>query len=241
MLGIHSLIWTICHKLLGFYRNADLFDIIFTMTPGKIFGHLCHMGTLTVNKMALPSMYQRRWCHILALIETNMIALGVQRFPAGAIIQYASHTPETGELSLVLWSTVSQNLRPLGAAQTMWIYFTLCQQSTLRFKTHGAFSIGGFGQTDGQRKFELGIPQNWGVSCIRGASYIRGKTVSQHQNSWCPGFLHCQVIRRISIDNSGWMSLYLFRGGFQQPASSQCREIIADVNTFIQSSAVITQ
>ena len=35
--------------------------------------------------------------------------------------------PQTIELSLVLWSTVSQNLRPLGAARTMWVYFSLCQ------------------------------------------------------------------------------------------------------------------
>ena len=48
-----------------------------------------------------------------------------------------------------------------------------------KVKTRGASCIGGFGQTDGQRKFELGIPQSRGGSYIRGASYIRDKTVAQ--------------------------------------------------------------
>ena len=122
MLGIYSLIRTICHKLMWFYQNAVLFQIIFVVTHGEIFSHLGHTGPLTVNKMALPSMYRQRWRHIHVLL-------------------HSSHTPQTDELSLVLWSTVSQNLRPLEAARTMWVYFTLCQQSTLkRVKTRGARS-----------------------------------------------------------------------------------------------------
>ena len=39
-----------------------------------------------VNKMALPSRYWRIWRHIHALIGRNTIALGVQRFAAGANI-----------------------------------------------------------------------------------------------------------------------------------------------------------
>ena len=46
-----------------------------------------------------------------------------------------------------------------------------------RVKTRDASCIGGFGQTDGRRKFELGIPQSRGASYIIGASYIRDKTV----------------------------------------------------------------
>ena len=38
------------------------------------------------NKMALPSMYRRRWRHIHAFIGKNTIALRVQRFAAGANI-----------------------------------------------------------------------------------------------------------------------------------------------------------
>ena len=93
------------------------------------------------------------------------------------LMQYVSHTAETGELSLVLWSTVSQNLRPQGAARTMWVYFALCQQTTLKSQTRCASCIRGFGQTDGWRKFLLGIPQSRGAAYIRGASYIRDKTV----------------------------------------------------------------
>ena len=51
-----------------------------------------------------------------------------------------------------------------------------------KVKTRGASCIGGFGQTDGWRKFELGIPQSGGASYIRGAYYIRDKTVSLDLN-----------------------------------------------------------
>ena len=50
-----------------------------------------------------------------------------------------------------------------------------------RVKTQGASCIGGFGQTDDQRKFDLGIPKRRGVSYIRGTSYIREKMVV-HEN-----------------------------------------------------------
>ena len=86
MLGIYSLIWTICHKLMWFYRNAVSFHIIFVVTHGEIFSHLGHTGPLTVNKMPLPSMYRRRRRHIHAFIGRNTIALRVQRFAAGANI-----------------------------------------------------------------------------------------------------------------------------------------------------------
>ena len=69
-----------------FYRNAVSFHIIFIVTHGKIFSHLGHTGPLTVNKMALLSMYRRRWRHIHAFIGRNMIAVRVQRFAAGANI-----------------------------------------------------------------------------------------------------------------------------------------------------------
>ena len=46
-----------------------------------------------------------------------------------------------------------------------------------KVKTRGASCIGGFGQTDGRRKFELGISQSRGASYVRGASYIKDKTV----------------------------------------------------------------
>ena len=79
MLGVYSLIWTICHKLMWFYRNTVLFHIIFVVTHGEIFSHLCHTGPLPVNKMALPLMYRWRWRHIHAFMR-------VQRFAAGAYV-----------------------------------------------------------------------------------------------------------------------------------------------------------
>ena len=80
------MIWTICHELISFYRNAVSLHIIFVVTYGEIFSHLVHTGPLTVNKMALPSRYRRIWRHIHAFIGRNTIALRVQRFTAGANI-----------------------------------------------------------------------------------------------------------------------------------------------------------
>ena len=61
----------------------------------------------------------------------------------------------------------------------MGLLRTLSTIDTQRVKTRGASCIRGFGQTDGRRKFELGIPQSRGASYIRGTSYIRDKTVVQ--------------------------------------------------------------
>ena len=84
------------------------------------------------NKMALPSMYRRRLCHILTSIDwENRLQLS-HKVSQQVLLQYISHTAETDKVSLVFWSTVSQNLRPLRAARTMWVYFALCQQSTLK-------------------------------------------------------------------------------------------------------------
>ena len=55
------------------------------------------------------------------------------------LLLYVSHTAETDKVSLVLWSTVSQNLRPHGAAWTLWVCFALLstintQESKLRVR-----------------------------------------------------------------------------------------------------------
>ena len=92
MLGIYSLIWTICHKLMWFYRNAVSFHIIFVATHAEIFSH--HTGPLTVNKMALPSMYGRRWRHTHAFIGRNTIALRVQRFAAGDNVTWLTYATD---------------------------------------------------------------------------------------------------------------------------------------------------
>ena len=136
MLGIYSLIWTICHKLMWFYRNTVLFHIIFLVTHGEIFGHLGHTGPLTVKKngaavdvsaeiVSYSYFYWKKY-------DCNWVRKLRSRYYCNV-----SHTAETDKVSLVLWSTVSQNLRPLGAARTMWVYFTLCQQSTLKSQNSG--------------------------------------------------------------------------------------------------------
>ena len=99
------------------------------------------------------------------------------------LLQNVSHTAETDELSLVLWSTVNQNLRPHGAARTMWVYFALCQQSTLKSQNSVRLVLEVLAKLMVGEKFELGIPQRRGVPYIRGASYIRDKTVCSNINT----------------------------------------------------------
>ena len=174
MLGIYSLVWTICHKLMWFYRNAVLFHIIFVVTDGEIFGHL---GPLTVNKMALPSMYRLRWRHIHAFIGKNTTALRVQRFAAGANTICLTYATDW-------WAVIGPVIHSESKSQATWsssdhvgLLHTLSTIDTQKVKTQGASCIGGFGQTDGQRKSELGISQSQGAPYIRGASYIRDNTV----------------------------------------------------------------
>ena len=67
-------------------------------------------------------------------------------------------------------------LRPLGAAGTMLVYFTLCQQSKLRVKTQDVCCIGCFCQTDGHN-LSWEFPKNRCASFFIGAPFIRVK--------WC--------------------------------------------------------
>ena len=147
----------ICHKLMWFYRNTALFHIIFVVTHGEIFGHLGHTGPLTVK-----TKWRCRRCiggdSVIFLLLLKEIRLQLShKASQQVLLQHVSHTAETNKVSLVLWSTVSQNpgstlwasrdyiqdkktrqnLRPLGAARTMWVYFALCQQSTLKSQNSG--------------------------------------------------------------------------------------------------------
>ena len=61
------------------------------------------------NKMALPSMYRWRWRHIHAFIGKIRLHLGYKG-SQWVLIWYASHTPQTDELPLILWSTVSRGV-----------------------------------------------------------------------------------------------------------------------------------
>ena len=176
MLGIHSLIWSICYKLMWFYQNAVLFHIIFVVPHGEIFSHLGHKGTLTVNKMALPSMYQQRWCHIHAFIGRNTIALRAQRFAAGANVTFLTYATDWWA---VIGPVIYGESKSRASSDHVVLLHTLStidtQESKLRVRLA---CIGGFGQTDGRRKFQLGIPQSRGAYYIRGTSYMGHKTVA---------------------------------------------------------------
>ena len=64
----------------------------------------------------------------------------------------------------------------------MGLLYTFVNNRHSRVKTQGASCIGGIGQTDVQRKFELGIPKSQGAPYIRDATYIRDKTVPEIHN-----------------------------------------------------------
>ena len=72
------------------------------------------------------------------------------------------------------WVKISGYLEHLGPCESTSHFVN---NRHLRVKTLGSSCTGGFGQTDGRRKFKLGIPKSRDVSYIRGASYIREKTV----------------------------------------------------------------
>ena len=141
MLGIYSLIWTICYKLMWFYWNTVLFHIIFLLTHGEIFGHLGHTGPLTVKTKWRCRRCIGGDCVVFLLLLKEIRLQLSQKASQQVLLQYVSHTAETDKVSLVLWSTVSQNLRPLGAARTMWVYFALCQQSTLKSQNSGCLVL----------------------------------------------------------------------------------------------------
>ena len=93
------------------------------------------------TKWHCPRCIGRDSVIFLLLLKQIQLLLGYKGLQR-VLMWYASHTPETDEVSFVLWSMVSQNLRPLGAARTMWVYFTVCQQSTLgRVKNQGVSCI----------------------------------------------------------------------------------------------------
>ena len=93
---------------------------IFVVTHGEIFSQLGHTGPLTVNKMALPSRYRRIWRHIHALVGRNTIALGVQRFAAGANIICLTYATDWWAVigPVIHGESKSQATRD-GAARTM--------------------------------------------------------------------------------------------------------------------------
>ena len=136
MLGIYSLIWTICHKLMCFYRNAVLFCIISSWCMEKSLVIWRYGYFDSKQNGAADRGISGDGVIFLLLLKEIRLQLS-HKASQQVLLQYVSLMAETDKVSLVLWSTVSQNLRPHGAARTMWVYFTLCQQSTLKSQNSG--------------------------------------------------------------------------------------------------------
>ena len=170
MIRILSLIRTICHKLMWFYRNAVLFYIIFVVTHGENLWLSGDTGTLTINKMALPIevsaemvsysyFYWKKYnCNWVTKLRSRYYC-NMPRIPPKLIRCHWSFDPRSVKIS-----GHTEQLGPCGSTS----HFVNNRHS--RVKTQGAACIRGFGQTDGRRKFELGIPQSRGAPYIRGAS-----------------------------------------------------------------------
>ena len=135
-------------------------------------------GTLTVNKMALPIevsaemvsysyFYWKKYdCNWVTKLRSRYYC-NMSRIRPTLMSCHWSF-----DLRWVKISGHREQLGPWGSTS----HFVNNRRST-RVKTRGASCIRGFGQTDGWGKLELGIPQSRGESYVRGASYIRDKTV----------------------------------------------------------------
>ena len=134
-------------------------------------------GTLTVNKMALPLevsaelvsysyFYGKKYdCNWVTKLRSRYYC-NMSRIRLRLIRCHWSFDPR--------WVKISGHMAQLGPCGST-SHFVNNRHS--RVKTQGASFIRGFGQTDGRRKFELGIHQSRGPPYIRGVSYIRDKTV----------------------------------------------------------------
>ena len=197
MLGIYSLIWTICHKLMWFYRNAVLFHIIFVVAHGKIFSHLSHMGPLAVNKMALPSMYRWRWCHIHAFIGRNMIALVVQRFAAGANVTCLTYATDWWAVIGLVIHSESKSQATRSSSDHVVLLHTLSTIDTQESKLGVRLVFEVLVKLMVREKSSWEFPKV--ASYIRGAAYIRDKTVFQQT----PETSNFQNTSRIIVDIIG--------------------------------------
>ena len=88
----------------------------------NLCGHLGHTGPLTVKAKWRCRRCIGGDCVVFSLLLKEIRLQLSHKASQQVLLQYVSHKAETDKVSLVLWSTVSQNLRPLWAAQ----------QSTLR-------------------------------------------------------------------------------------------------------------
>ena len=145
-------------------------------------------GTLTVNKMELPIevseemvsysyFYWKKYdCNWVTKLRSRYYC-NMSRIRPRLMSCHCSF-----DLRWVKISGHRDQLRPCGSTS----HFVNNRHS--KVKTRGAPCIRGFGQTDGRRKLEPGIPQSQGASYITGASYIRDKKVGNLINFPDHGF-----------------------------------------------------
>ena len=98
-------------------------------------------------------MYWRILCRILTSIERNTIAIESQSFMSRI----------RPRLIRCHWSFDPRWVKISGHSDHVGLLRTLSTIDNQKVKTRGASCIGGFGQTDGWRKFKLGIPQSRGA------------------------------------------------------------------------------
>ena len=157
------------------FIEIPFYSTIFVVTHGEIFGHLGHTGPLTVKTKWRCRRRIGGDCVVFLLLLKKITIVtklrsryycNMSRIRLRLIRCHWSFDPR--------WVKISGNSEQLGPCGST-SHFVNNRHS--RVKTRGASCIGGFGQTDGRRKFELGIPQSRGAAYIRGAPYIRDKTV----------------------------------------------------------------
>ena len=132
------------------------------------------MGPLTINKMALPSMYRQRWRHIHAFIGRNTIALRVQRFPAGASVTCLTNATDWLAVIGPVIHGESKSQVTRSSLDHVGTYFVNNRHSS---QNSGCILYWRFWPNWWSEKIWVGIPQNRGAPYIRGASYIRDKKV----------------------------------------------------------------
>ena len=157
-----------------FYRNAVLFHITFVVTHGDIFSYLGHTGPLTVNKIALPSMYRRRWRHIHAFIGRNTIALRVQRFSEGAYIICLTYATDWWAVIGPVIHSESTSQVTRSSSDHVGLLHTLSTINTPESKLGARLVLGFLAKL--LEKMRAGNFPKSSASYIRCASYIRDKT-----------------------------------------------------------------
>ena len=137
------------------------------MTPGEIFDSQQN-GTVVDVSPQMVSFSN-------AFIETNMIALGVQRLPAGVNVICLTIRQR---LMRCHWSCdprgvkISGHSEQLGPCESTSHFINNLSQNA------GCVLYWGF-WPNWWGKFEQEIPKSQGATCIRGVSYIRKKMVNK--------------------------------------------------------------